>query len=192
MSQDPADEPASALLERIRAERARLIGEKKIRAPKSSVSVIYLGSDGRRYEKRMDAKGRESEPICIDDEIPFDIPDSWEWARLESVTRVVTDGDHQAPHQSNKGIPFLVISDISSGAINLSNTRKVPHEHYAEIDASRKPTIGDVLLSVTSSFGIPVMVDKELEFCFQRHIALIKSLLSGAFLCMLLSTPIGL
>ena len=78
--QDPSDEPASVLLERIRAERAKLVEERKIKAPKGGESVIYLGSDGRRYEKR--GKG---EPVCIDDEIPFDIPKGWEWARFESV-----------------------------------------------------------------------------------------------------------
>ena len=78
--QDSSDEPASALLERIREERAKLIKEKKIKTPKGGESVIYLGSDGRRYEKR--GKG---EPVCIDDEIPFDIPKGWEWARFESV-----------------------------------------------------------------------------------------------------------
>ena len=85
LPQDPGDEPASVLLDRIREERARLIKDKKLKAPKGGESVIYLGSDGRRYEKRVDAKGRESEPICIDDEVPFDIPKGWEWARLESV-----------------------------------------------------------------------------------------------------------
>ena len=78
--QDPSDEPASALLDRIREKRAKLIREKEIKAPKGGESVIYLGSDGRRYEKR--GKG---EPVCIDDEIPFDIPKGWEWARFESV-----------------------------------------------------------------------------------------------------------
>ncbi len=79
--QDPSDEPASVLLERIRTERAQLIKEKKIKAPKGGESMIYLGSDGSRYEKR--SKG---EPVCIDDEIPFDIPEGWEWARLEGIT----------------------------------------------------------------------------------------------------------
>ena len=83
--QDPSDEPASVLLERIRTERAQLIKEKKIKAPKGGESMIYLGSDGSRYEKRVDAKGRESEPICIDDEIPFEIPEGWEWARLGNM-----------------------------------------------------------------------------------------------------------
>ena len=82
VSQDPADEPASVLLERIREERRRLIAEKKIKAPKGGESIIYRASDGSRYEKRVDAKGRESEPVCIDGEIPFEVPDGWEWARL--------------------------------------------------------------------------------------------------------------
>ena len=80
VAQDPADESANVLLERIRTERAKLIAEKKIKAPKRGESVIYLGSDGRRYEKR--GKG---ESVCIDDEIPFEIPEGWEWARFESV-----------------------------------------------------------------------------------------------------------
>ena len=85
--QDPSDEPASVLLERIRTERAQLIKEKKIKAPKGGESMIYLGSDGSRYEKR--SKG---EPVCIDDEIPFDIPEGWEWARLEGITTYIQRG----------------------------------------------------------------------------------------------------
>ena len=61
-------------------------------APKGGESVIFRGSDGRRYEKRVDARGRESEPVCIEDEIPFEIPESWEWARLESVTTYIQRG----------------------------------------------------------------------------------------------------
>lgn len=83
--QDPADEPASALLERIREQRAELVRQKKMKAPKGGESVIFTGSDGRRYEKRVDSKGRESEPVCIEDEIPFEIPESWEWSRLGSL-----------------------------------------------------------------------------------------------------------
>ena len=83
--QDPADEPASELLERIRGQRRQLIAEKKMKAPKGGESVIYTGSDGCRYEKRVDAKGRESEPVCIEDEIPFGIPETWVWARIGTL-----------------------------------------------------------------------------------------------------------
>ena len=83
--QDPADEPASTLLERIRGQRRELVAEKKMKAPKGGESIIFAGSDGRRYEKRVDAKGRESEPVCIEDEIPFETPEGWEWARLGSL-----------------------------------------------------------------------------------------------------------
>ena len=62
------------------------------RQPKGGESIIFAGSDGRRYEKRVDARGRESEPVCIEDEIPFEIPESWEWARLESVTTYIQRG----------------------------------------------------------------------------------------------------
>ena len=83
--QDPADEPAGVLLERIRGQRRQLVAEGKMRAPKGGESIIFAGSDGRRYEKRVDAGGRESEPVCIDDEVPFEIPEGWEWRRLGSL-----------------------------------------------------------------------------------------------------------
>ena len=79
--QDPNDEPASVLLEHIREEKHKLVAEGKAKFPKGGESIIYIGSDGSPYEKRVDARGRESGPVCIEDEIPFEIPEGWEWAR---------------------------------------------------------------------------------------------------------------
>ena len=90
--QDPADEPAGVLLERIRGQRRQLVAKGEMKAPKGGESIIFAGSDGRRYEKRVDARGRESDPVCIEDEIPFEIPEGWEWARLESVTTYIQRG----------------------------------------------------------------------------------------------------
>ena len=90
--QDPADEPAGVLLERIRGQRHQLVAEGKMKAPRGGESIIFAGSDGRRYEKRIDARGHESEPVCIEDEIPFEIPQGWEWARLGSVTTYIQRG----------------------------------------------------------------------------------------------------
>ena len=73
--QDPNDEPASVLIERIREEKERLIKEKKIKKEKNP-SFIFRGADNLPYEKVG-----KNEPVCIADEVPFDIPDSWEWVR---------------------------------------------------------------------------------------------------------------
>ena len=78
--QDPNDEPASVLLERIRAEKARLVKEKKIKKDKNE-SIIYRGDDNSYYEKFL-ATG---EVKCIDEEIPFEIPEGWEWCRLNDL-----------------------------------------------------------------------------------------------------------
>ena len=78
--QDPNDEPASILLERIRAEKAKLVKEKKIKKDKNE-SIIYRGDDNSYYEKFL-ATG---EVKCIDEEIPFEIPATWEWARFSTI-----------------------------------------------------------------------------------------------------------
>ena len=127
--QDPADEPASALLERIRGQRRQLVAEKKMKAPKGGESVIFRGSDGRRYEKRIDAKGRESEPACIEDEIPFEIPDSWEWARLSSIASFgggKTPSTNDRSNYAKDGVLWVTSKDmkkerIESTQITLSD-----------------------------------------------------------------------
>ena len=101
--QNPSDEPASVLLERIRDQRRQLIAEKKMKAPKGGESVILAGSDGRRYEKRVDAKGGESEPVCIEDEIPFEMPESWEWVRLSTVLQLSSGLGYKKDNLSVKG-----------------------------------------------------------------------------------------
>ncbi len=87
----------------------------------------------------------------------------------------VYDGDHQPPPQVEEGIPFLVISNVADGRLNFENTRKVPRQYYDSLSLNRKPQLNDLLLTVTGSYGIPVKVDVKREFCFQRHIALIRT-----------------
>ena len=82
--QDPNDEPASVLLERIRAEKETLIKAGKIKKEKNP-SVIFRGADNLPYEKVG-----KNEPVCIADEVPFDIPDSWEWVRLSTANDMYT------------------------------------------------------------------------------------------------------
>ena len=147
-------------------------------------------SDGSPYEKRIDAKGRVLSNKCIADEVPFDgLPEGWAWTRLESLCSIITDGDHQAPPQQADGIPFLVISDVSSGKIDFSNTRHVSSNYFDSLDGSRKPRYGDLLLTVTGSFGIVVPVNTEERFCFQRHIALLRPLGYRRFMINALAAP---
>lgn len=87
----------------------------------------------------------------------------------------ITDGDHQAPPRSEVGVPFITISAINKGRINLSKvTRFVPPEYAESLNHSRRAQPGDVLYSVTGSFGIPALVRDNLPFVFQRHIALLR------------------
>ena len=94
--------------------------------------------------------------------------------KLSRISSLITDGDHQAPPRSDEGIPFLVISNISKGKIDFSNTDYVSEKYYDSLPISRRAQKGDVLVSVTGSYGIPVVVDVERPFCFQRHIALVR------------------
>lgn len=93
---------------------------------------------------------------------------------VSSVCTHVTDGDHMPPPKAASGIPFIMISNIDGNRIDFSNTAFVGRDYYENIDSKRRPQVGDVLYSVTGSFGIPVLVDFEKEFCFQRHIALLR------------------
>ncbi|MCS3329549.1 restriction endonuclease subunit S [Bacteroides thetaiotaomicron] len=100
----------------------------------------------------------------------------------------MTDGDHQAPPKSDIGIPFLVISDVAKGKLNFLNTRFVSQEYYEKISFDRKPEKGDLLFTVTGSYGIVVPVNIDCKFCFQRHIGLIKTLNTSEYLLHLLKS----
>ena len=181
--QDPSDESASVLINRIREEKHRLIQEGKIKKDKHE-SIIFR-RDNSHYEKRG------SEEVCIDDELPFEIPLGWCWSRLSTLCKSISDGDHQPPPQAPSGVPFIVISNVSSGKVDFTNTRFVPREYYEGLHESRTPRKNDILFTVTGSYGIVLPVDGEEAFCFQRHIALLKPLqLSTEFLTVWLSTPV--
>lgn len=112
----------------------------------------------------------------------------WEVKKLGEVCITITDGDHMPPPKSESGIPFLTISDINKETreLDFSNTYFVPIEYYNNLKEERKAKLNDLLYTVTGSYGIPVIVKDERQFCFQRHIALIrpqKEVLSTYFLC---------
>lgn len=142
-----------------------------------------LIKDGKiKKEKRL--------PEILENEIPFDIPKSWKWVKLNSIVTIITDGDHQPPPQVDTGIPFLVISNMSQGNLSFINTRNVSQEYYDNLQEARKPQSGDILFTVTGSYGIVILVKTDKKFCVQRHIAIIKKpFVSADYLVKCLSAP---
>ena len=108
--QDPNDEPASVLLEKIRAEKVRLVKEGKIKKDKNE-SIIFRGEDNSHYEKFADGK-----VVCIDDEIPFEIPESWQWERWGNLSYSIQYG-YNAPAEETGDIRMVRISDIQDGEV---------------------------------------------------------------------------
>ena len=159
IAQDPLDEPASELLERIREERRQLIAEKKLKVPKDGESVIYRASDGGYYEKRIDAKGRESEPVCIDEEIPFEIPESWEWCRLGSL---VTNRLQIKPSDT---FCYIDIASIDNLNQCLSSEEQILTAEKAPSRARKPVEIGDVLYSTVRPYlHNACIIDKEFSY----------------------------
>jgi type I restriction enzyme S subunit len=112
---------------------------------------------------------------------------------LASLCITLTDGDHQAPPKASTGVPFITISAMNTGKIDLTRaTRAVPESYFDSLKESRRPAVGDVLFSVTGSVGIPALVETNSKFVFQRHIAILKpdtNHISGKYLFHILSAP---
>ena len=119
---------------------------------------------------------------------PVENERGWEVKKLGDICTDITDGDHMPPPKSESGIPFITISDIDkeTRCVNFKNTFYVPEDYYNNLKENRKPQKGDLLYTVTGSYGIPVIVKTDKNFCFQRHIALLRTnqeILSTIFLC---------
>lgn len=99
---------------------------------------------------------------------------TWEEKQLDEVCKSIFDGDHMPPPKSESGIHFLVISNVNTGYLSFENTRYVSNEYYDNLSETRKPEKGDILYTLVGSYGIPIVVDSEIPFCFQRHMGLLK------------------
>ena len=145
--QDPSDEPAEALLERIRAEKQRLIKEGKIKKDKHE-SVIFR-RDNSHYEK-LDGVER-----CIDDELPFEIPENWCWCRLKSIVNVVSARRvHQSDWRS-EGVPFYRAREIGKLADmgSVDNELFITEAQYTEFSSSGVPHPGDLMVTAVGTLG---------------------------------------
>ena len=151
--QDLSDEPAEAPLERIRVEKQRLIKEGKVKKDKRE-SVIFR-RDNSHYEKRG------SEEVCIDDELPFDIPSTWMWSRLSSIVTVLGDGIHGTPvYSANGTTAFINGNNLQDGKIVIKpDTKRVTDEEASK--HKRCLTKDTVLLSINGTIGNVAFYDGE-------------------------------
>ena len=183
--QDSSDEPASVLLERIRAEKQRLIAEGKIKKDKHE-SVIFR-RDNSHYEK-LDGIER-----CIDDEIPFEIPETWCFCRLGTILYKLTDGTHSRPKYVEAGVPFISVKDVSSGMLDFSNCKFITEIEHKELYKRCNPEYGDILLTKVGTTGIPIIVNTTDEFSLFVSVALLKfnqKLMNNEYLLHLINSPL--
>ena len=118
---------------------------------------------------------------------PIQNEKGWEVKKLGEVCTDIVDGDHMPPPKSETGIPFITISNIDkdSRTINFSNTFYTTQEYFDSIKPNKIARKGDILYTVTGSYGIPILLNENIEFCFQRHIGLLKpkSIINSIYLC---------
>ena len=147
VKQNPNDEPASVLLEKIGEEKASLIKEKKIKRTKQL-------------------------PEITDDEKPFEIPDSWEWVRMSDVLDV-RDGTHDSPKYIDNGIPLITSKNISNGYLDFSNVKYISQEDADKINERSSVDDNDIIFAMIGTIGNPIIIKKDREFAI-KNVALLK------------------
>ena len=159
--QDPNDEPASVLLERIREEKARLVKEKKIKKDKNE-SIIFRGDDNSHYEKFL-ATG---EVKCIDDEIPFEIPEGWEWARINAIGISQLGKTLDRGKDLGKEYPYLCSINVYWDGIDLSKikTFRLRDDELARYKLQK----GDLLICEGGDYGRCCIWNRDEDMYYQN------------------------
>ena len=147
--QDPGDEPASALLKKIRAEKDRLIADGKIKRDKPLAEIT-------------------------EDEKPFELPQGWEWVRLAHAVVKITDGEHLSPPKAATGMPLLTAKDVTSKGLQFENTQFVSHDNGQKYRERCNPARGDVLICSRGTIGRCAAVETDQIFCLMGSVILLK------------------
>ena len=154
--QDPNDEPASVLLQRIRKEKEQLV------------------KDGKLKKKDL-----VTTPIT-DEEKPFEIPESWEWCRMGDALDV-RDGTHDSPKYYSEGYPLVTSKNLKNGIIDYSSAQLIKEEDFIKINERSRVDNGDILYAMIGSIGNPVIVKKDRDFAI-KNMALFKQVKNGMFM----------
>ncbi|SHK59003.1 type I restriction enzyme, S subunit [Fibrobacter sp. UWT2] len=176
--QNPKDEPASKLLERIAESR----NESSLSLPKGTAKGTKSKDPGRKKSAQSSRIYRENgvwyeqvgtaTPKDISDEIPFEIPKNWTWCRLKDYLDV-RDGTHDSPKYYSSGIPFVTSKNLVNGQIDFSNVKYISQEDHEAFSARSKVDDNDILFAMIGSIGNPVLVKKTCDFSI-KNVALFK------------------
>ncbi len=182
--QDLADEPASVLLERIRAEKQKLIAEGKIKKDKHE-SIIFR-RDNSHYEKRG------SEEVCIDDKIPFELPNGWRWCRFSTICYKLTDGSHNPPPKRANGFRVISARNIKNGRILFTDEDRLCDQNgFNKENPRTQISKGDVILGIIGgSIGNTAIYGYDEPVIAQRSIAIFGSLINNKYMKLLLDSPL--
>ncbi|EFW77756.1 MULTISPECIES: restriction endonuclease subunit S [Pseudomonas syringae group genomosp. 2] len=165
--QDSSDEPASELIKKIESEKYRQVKAGKFK-PVKQVNGIEAADK------------------------PFQLPATWEWARLADVAFQITDGAHHTPTYIEFGVPFLSVKDMSGGSLGFNATRYISEDAHEQLTKRCHPQRGDLLLTKIGTTGVPVIVDTDRPFSIFVSVGLIKAPwdhLNVSYLQLLISSP---
>ncbi len=164
--QNPDDEPPSVLLERIRAEKRQMVKDGKLKAKDiKNDTIIFRGEDNLHYEKFADGTVK-----CIEDEIPFEVPEGWEWCRLNDLFSVCSAKRVLQSEWRAEGIPFYRAREIAKLAENdiVANELFISEEHYKNIiDNHRIPQENDLMVSAVGTIGKVYVVKPQERFYYK-------------------------
>ena len=113
-------------------------------------------------------------PEIAENEIPFDIPESWKWVRIGSLLHKLVDGTHRTPKYTTSGIPFVSVRNMSNGTLSLEDTKFISEDEHRELWNRCNPQRGDILLSKVGTTGVPAKVETDTEFSLFVSVALLK------------------
>ena len=148
--QDPADEPASVLLQKIRAEKDRLIAEGKIKKDKPLAAIA-------------------------DEEKPFELPVGWEWVRWANISMKIGDIDHKMPSEAKDGVPYVSPRDFyGTNEIDFDGAKKIAYSDYVQLANKIRPEVGDLIYPRYGTIGVVRKVTTNREFLASYSCAVIK------------------
>ena len=173
--QDPNDEPASVLLERIRQQKQQMVKEGKLKAKDiKNDTIIFVGEDNLHYEKFADGSVK-----CIENEIPFDLPEGWAWSKIGPLCEYITSGSRGwAQYYSETGSLFLRMGNLSRDSfdLRLDNLQRVNLPDNAEGIRTRVAE-NDLLFSITAEIGMLGLIPPNFEEAYiNQHVGLIRFL----------------